>query len=43
MIIYRSDKDSMDEINIPENRLWGAQTQRSLEQFHLFMLQACCG
>lgn len=35
MIIYRSEKDSMGVINVPENRLWGAQTQRSLEHFRI--------
>ncbi|ECI3889900.1 class II fumarate hydratase [Salmonella enterica subsp. enterica] len=35
MIIYRSEKDSMGVIDVPENRLWGAQTQRSLEHFRI--------
>lgn len=30
---YRVEKDSMGEINVPEEALWGAQTQRSLLHF----------
>ena len=30
---YRIEKDTMGEINVPNNRYWGAQTQRSLENF----------
>lgn len=30
---YRIEKDSMGEIKVPQNRYWGAQTQRSLENF----------
>lgn len=29
----RKEKDSIGEIAVPEDRLWGAQTQRSLENF----------
>jgi fumarate hydratase, class II len=29
----RSEKDSFGPIDVPANRLWGAQTQRSLEHF----------
>lgn len=32
---YRIEKDSMGEIKISANRLWGAQTQRSLKYFHI--------
>lgn len=32
---FRVEKDSMGEINVPEERLWGAQTQRSLENFKI--------
>ena len=32
---YRIEKDSMGEIKVQENRLWGAQTQRSLENFQI--------
>ncbi|UVI28742.1 class II fumarate hydratase [Paenibacillus spongiae] len=32
---YRIEKDSMGEIQVPENRLWGAQTQRSLQNFKI--------
>lgn len=32
---YRIEKDSMGEINVQEDKLWGAQTQRSLENFQI--------
>ncbi len=32
---YRKERDSMGEINVPMNALWGAQTQRSIENFHI--------
>ncbi|MGP1956983.1 MAG: class II fumarate hydratase [Arsenophonus sp. NC-PE1-MAG3] len=32
---YRIEKDSMGEIKVPADRLWGAQTQRSLKFFHI--------
>jgi len=31
----RIESDSMGEIAVPEDRLWGAQTQRSLENFRI--------
>ena len=31
----RMEKDSFGPIAVPANRLWGAQTQRSLEHFHI--------
>jgi len=33
MAKVRTGHDSMGEVNIPADRLWGAQTQRSLENF----------
>ncbi len=30
---YRIEHDSMGEVRVPEDRYWGAQTQRSLENF----------
>ena len=27
---YRMEKDSMGEVKVPAQKLWGAQTQRSL-------------
>ena len=30
---YRIEKDTMGEIQVPAERLWGAQTQRSLQKF----------
>ena len=32
---YRIEKDTMGEINVPSDRKWGAQTQRSLENFEI--------
>ncbi|HEU0188611.1 MAG TPA: class II fumarate hydratase [Gallionella sp.] len=31
----RSERDSFGAIDVPTNRLWGAQSQRSLEHFHI--------
>jgi fumarate hydratase, class II len=31
----RKEKDSFGYIDVPADRLWGAQTQRSLEHFHI--------
>jgi fumarate hydratase class II len=33
MMGYRAETDTMGEINVESDRLWGAQTQRSLENF----------
>jgi fumarate hydratase class II len=30
---FRMDKDSLGEVRVPADRLWGAQTQRSIENF----------
>ena len=30
---YRIEHDSLGEVKVPKNRLYGAQTQRSLENF----------
>lgn len=32
---HRIEKDSMGEVKVPSDRLWGAQTQRSLERFKI--------
>lgn len=32
---YRVETDSMGEVKVPADRLWGAQTQRSLEHFSI--------
>lgn len=32
---YRLEKDSMGEIRVPADKLWGAQTQRSYENFRI--------
>jgi fumarate hydratase class II len=32
---FRSEKDSFGPIDVPANRLWGAQTQRSLHHFSI--------
>ena len=31
----RIEKDSLGEIEVPADKLWGAQTQRSLEHFSI--------
>ncbi|WP_321426889.1 class II fumarate hydratase [uncultured Bacteroides sp.] len=32
-MIYRTEKDTMGEVQVPANKYWGAQTQRSLVNF----------
>lgn len=32
---YRIEKDSLGEVKVPKNKYWGAQTQRSLENFKI--------
>lgn len=32
---FRTEKDSMGEIKVPEDKLWGAQTQRSFQNFKI--------
>lgn len=32
---FRIEKDTMGEVHVPADRLWGAQTQRSLENFRI--------
>lgn len=32
---YRIEHDTMGEVRVPANRLWGAQTERSLENFKI--------
>jgi fumarate hydratase class II len=32
---FRIEKDTFGPINVPSDRLWGAQTQRSLHHFHI--------
>ncbi|NCN40526.1 class II fumarate hydratase [bacterium] len=32
---FRIEKDSMGEMKVPKERLWGAQTQRSIENFKI--------
>ena len=32
---HRTERDSMGEIEVPADRYWGAQTQRSLEHFDI--------
>jgi len=33
--MYRIERDSMGEIKVPKDKYWGAQTERSLENFHI--------
>jgi fumarate hydratase class II len=35
MVDYRVQKDSLGEVMIPEDKEWGAQTQRSVENFRI--------
>jgi len=35
MTATRIEKDSMGPIDVPADKLWGAQTQRSLEHFRI--------
>ncbi|NDJ57390.1 class II fumarate hydratase [Enterobacteriaceae bacterium 4M9] len=35
MVASRHEKDSMGSISVPQDKLWGAQTQRSLEHFRI--------
>ena len=31
----RKETDSLGEVDVPSSKLWGAQTQRSLEHFNI--------
>jgi len=35
VIGFRKERDSLGEVNVPGDKLWGAQTQRSLEHFSI--------
>ncbi|MDR1028842.1 MAG: class II fumarate hydratase [Clostridiales Family XIII bacterium] len=35
MTEYRIERDTMGEVKVPADRMWGAQTQRSLEHFRI--------
>ena len=35
MTTYRKELDSLGEVDVPADKLWGAQTQRSLEHFSI--------
>jgi len=32
---YRIEKDTIGEVKVPSNRLWGAQTERSKNNFKI--------
>jgi len=32
---YRVERDSLGEIKVPKDKLWGAQTQRSFQNFKI--------
>jgi fumarate hydratase class II len=34
-VVYRKEYDTFGEIEVPEEKLWGAQTQRSLQNFEI--------
>ena len=33
MTMFRTENDSMGELQVPADALWGAQTQRAIENF----------
>jgi len=35
MTDFRKETDSHGEVDVPTDKLWGAQTQRSLEHFNI--------
>ena len=35
MTDYRTERDSIGQVNVPRQKYWGAQTQRSLENFKI--------
>ncbi|MFM7819102.1 MAG: lyase family protein, partial [Verrucomicrobiota bacterium] len=35
IVAFREESDSLGEVNVPADKLWGAQTQRSLEHFSI--------
>ena len=35
MTEFRKETDSLGEVEVPADKLWGAQTQRSLEHFSI--------
>src|ERR1700740_114270 len=35
MTEFRKEHDSLGEVNVPADKLWGAQTQRSLDHFSI--------
>ena len=35
MVKFRIEKDSLGEIKVESTKLWGAQTQRSIENFKI--------
>ena len=35
MVKFRIEKDSLGEIKVDSSKLWGAQTQRSIENFQI--------
>ena len=38
---YRNEKDSLGEVKVPKDALWGAQTQRALEKLHHKRYKIC--
>ena len=35
MVKFRLEKDSLGEVKVESNKLWGAQTQRSIQNFQI--------
>ena len=38
---YRIEKDTLGNVKVPEGKYWGAQTQRSIENFKIGPLEVC--
>ena len=34
-MVFRTEYDTFGPIDVPDDRLWGAQTQRSLQNFNI--------
>ena len=38
---FRIEKDSLGEVKVPQKALWGAQTQRALDNFKISGIKVC--
>ena len=41
MVAFRSETDSLGQVSVPADKLWGAQTQRSLEHRNVLLQVSC--